>query len=1149
MAQTNRSAASFIISTNSYDTALCVIPPTICSGDIDRLRELYDKAFGKWPAHINLIYPFVAPDKLLQAQQQIKAHFDRNMDLNEPKTITLEETGLFKHRNNSTIFLQERQEPKNSCIQSLRSMALQALGQTPTTSNLHLTIGQSEDNTLSSQQFLVGKSRLIPVINFRIGALAILVRERASDSASTPHMKLWGVIDVARPDDAWRPNTPEPWIHQLPSSISSVDTPGEGDGIDFSLVDDSAFSREVQAGSTFHYDLQQDKWLLYRAIKHNSTGTRSVTISSYNVLIDSEYPPARDRDPLLVQKILSNEAKADILVLQEVSDDFLSYLLEKPEIRNRYPFTSHAPPNQPDIGPLSSLRNIVILSCWHFKWTFVPFHRRHKDKLISNQTVASISSMETAISDVGLVDAWAVAHVEAADEVMTDTPEELFEGENGATFDPKNNILAANTSGTSNGRPQRYDRVLVRSQETLRISKFNHFGLPEDVDGVQVVASDHFGVRAILKVLVDSEEHDALYDHAKRTSVQLIKAPSTLLDPTSLSSALEDHCMIPTADEIQQRQDAFTLLKQIVTNSSSGNDSVTSDIPMVIVSVGSYALGMWTSASDVDCLCIGTTSSKTFFKLARQRLLKAEDQNVRILRKVEASTGTMLELSVNGVSMDLQYCPAAQVVERWSEFRNLPSEDPIFNLSILALRKLKPYRDLLYIQRTLPSLPTFRLAYRCIKLWAVQRGIYSAKFGYLGGVHITLILSWVSKRIAHDFGPVTAADLVMSFFYHFAHFNWANDMMYDSFFHTKLPRYHRSTREPMVILGFHSPNSNIAHTSTIPGLRTLIKEAQAANKRLSDHSLTWEQFFGTSNDARSALGLGSGANDFLMAHGSYVKIDIQFWGRTLAKGKSLVGWVESRCLSLVVDLHKSLADLEVRIWPARFTDNDENNGNDYHGCYLIGLSRDSTTVGSTDHENKTLTKQTLNKVLDRFLTQLRTDEKNYDANTCWIDVTLARKNDVKSLRLDDRDWGDYVAHVEIDSDDEDDVGDLSDELVNIATRTIPQRPKPTATPVSTSKLRPASDILNRLRWDANLDPSDYIIGYEDRFLGAKEINLEKWKTEQTDEEFIPQHRILYFKKRGDEGVGEVMWERATRIDKIFGSGLGAGSASSLGNSG
>lgn len=122
--------------------------------------------------------------------------------------------------------------------------------------------------------------------------------------------------------------------------------------------------------------------------------------------------------------------------------------------------------------------------------------------------------------------------------------------------------------------------------------------------------------------------------------------------------------MFLTEEERSRRQAAFHLLSEVVIGGSHVGSSTAADIPLVVVTVGSHALGVDTSDSDIDCLCIGTISSKTFFKLARQRLQKAESQGIRILRKVEASTGTMLELSVGGVPMDLQYCPAARVIER-----------------------------------------------------------------------------------------------------------------------------------------------------------------------------------------------------------------------------------------------------------------------------------------------------------------------------------------------------------------------------------------------------------------------------------------------------------------------------------------------------
>ena len=252
----------------------------------------------------------------------------------------------------------------------------------------------------------------------------------------------------------------------------------------------------------------------------------------------------------------------------------------------------------------------------------------------------------------------------------------------------------------------------------------------------------------------------------------------------------------------------------------------------------------------------------------------------------------------------------------------------------------------------------------------------------------------------------------------------------------------------------------------------------------------------------------------------------------------------------LIDVHKAFPELDVRIWPARFTHSDSNTAaetKDYYGCYLIGLSRSTNATPTSDKEDRQLAKQSLQKIVDSFLDRLKGDEKNYDSSMSWIGASLARPADVKGMTLDDREWGDYAAETEPDSDDEEDPdSDIEDTDTLPIQRAVPQRPKPTATPLSASKLRPASDVLHRLRWDPSLDPAEYIIGYEDRFLGAQEISLEKWKTEQTDEEFIPQHRILYFKKRGGGGVtgetgsAEIVWERATRIDRIFWSGARAG---------
>lgn len=204
-----------------------------------------------------------------------------------------------------------------------------------------------------------------------------------------------------------------------------------------------------------------------------------------------------------------------------------------------------------------------------------------------------------------------------------------------------------------------------------------------------------------------------------------------------------------------------------------------------------------------------------------------------------------------------------------------------------------------YLQRTIPDLSAFRLAYRFIKTWARQRGIYSSKLGYFGGIHITLLLSRICKLSFRGTGAaVTASDLICTFFSHYAHFDWRTQMVFDPFFYRQPPRYHRSAREPMVILGIHSPKVNVAHTASLPSVKTLEQELKRADHLLSKVDVTWAELVGTA----AGVDAPSGATEFLESYSSYVKIDVQYWGMSSAKGKMLVGWLESRCVLLLVGM-------------------------------------------------------------------------------------------------------------------------------------------------------------------------------------------------------------------------------------------------------
>lgn len=773
----------------SYQTALCAIPHAHSCQDIDRLRALYDKAHGKWPAHINLIYPFVAIESLPQAIELIRSKLiDLDPDSGHRDIrLRLEKSDYFSHRHSDTIYIAPSENSGGQSLKQLRSAILEVFKQSDDTYRPHLTVGQSRAEDTISREYLLAKAKLLLPIEWWVEELVVLVRERSDEHDHTfGQMKIWGTIGLSGStafkverlsDFCDKPQTEEVWSDEEERRTFS------GCAADEDLLPHSFDARTdhmdacktstPQPGITYEFSTTAATWepvLASLPLPSKESMPNTLTISSYNVLFDSIYPPVRDRYALILRALLSESALADVLVLQEVSDDFLSHLLRQDAIRSRYPFTSHGPPEQPGIGPLVSLRNIVLLSRWKFSWEWVPFARRHKGAVvlmfetigkckdsaflplmvagvhltcgladgsiaakmtqlhtlvnhlsksyaenpwiiagdfnittsafaidaalkkesISLQTANTLSSLETMLSEARLSDSWFVARTETGETLRPGRSqmgfEDLYEGEQGATFDPTENPLAAEASGKgSNNRPQRYDRILVKGEDFLRVTGFNMFGFPEgssseesdgrakDQDVEPHCGSDHWGIRATLRIDPDSKEGGSDKIDVVFAPLQLKKAPLSLSDVSALKSCLIERSMFPTDEEVDKRKEVFTLVKSILQQSPSHRPGDTAEITrpivsMVVVPVGSYGLGVWSTSSDIDCLCVGSISAKTFFSLASQKLRKAADLGIRILRRVKANSGTMLELDVRGIKLDLQYCPATKIAERYVPF-------------------------------------------------------------------------------------------------------------------------------------------------------------------------------------------------------------------------------------------------------------------------------------------------------------------------------------------------------------------------------------------------------------------------------------------------------------------------------------------------
>lgn len=193
----------------------------------------------------------------------------------------------------------------------------------------------------------------------------------------------------------------------------------------------------------------------------------------------------------------------------------------------------------------------------------------------------------------------------------------------------------------------------------------------------------------------------------------------------------------------------------------------------------------------------------------------------------------------------------------------------------------------------------YRVAHLFIKAWAQSRGLYSAKFGLLGGIHITSLLVPVCKALANEPEAASTADILTSFFYHYSKFDWESGVVFDPFYHRDL-KYHRTFREPLCLLGWHGPSLNTASSASISTVNALASELTRAAALLSQDDMTWGKFLGLELSGTPSSLIEKGAADFLDSYRTYIKISARYWGSSQQKGRKYLGWLESRFISILV---------------------------------------------------------------------------------------------------------------------------------------------------------------------------------------------------------------------------------------------------------
>lgn len=434
---------------------------------------------------------------------------------------------------------------------------------------------------------------------------------------------------------------------------------------------------------------------LYPTVKHVEAGWEILenakpaclppkfSVATYNILNDPAFPPLSRIDQ--IQGVIK-DSNPDILCLQEVSDELLQLLLNSPIFSSTYIYSSRAP------GFIyENERNILILSKYSFTWSKLEIGGKHKPALLATFLEADSKALNlaaihltagrttsTIAQKTSELEAL-TAHIRAQESegdwiILGDTNwpsthpttplDALFEDvaseDPQATFDPNLNSLAAQTA-RHDRLPQRYDRIYLKKGSSLHPSSVLLFGK----EGV-VPPSDHWGLFVEFEPKTEKTGMGTL-----ATSDPYLTLPGTHLSAEELRAVCDAHQWVPSVDQEDKFSAALRATRNLFSSwpasiPSSTSTASTSMVKIRIEPVGSYALGVHTSDSDLDCLAVGNISAATFWGVARTRLRgqATQDGTVKLRRFVKDAIVQMMELEVDGIKVDLQYCAAARLVDQ-----------------------------------------------------------------------------------------------------------------------------------------------------------------------------------------------------------------------------------------------------------------------------------------------------------------------------------------------------------------------------------------------------------------------------------------------------------------------------------------------------
>ncbi|EIN08401.1 hypothetical protein PUNSTDRAFT_144010 [Punctularia strigosozonata HHB-11173 SS5] len=1062
-----------------FHTAVVVLPPESVQRTVNLLRSCNDKSFPRWTSHITMLFPFVDPSAL-----PVAAHMLREVSSATPFHLSLDHVEAFSQKEYDTVYLAPSSDTARH-IQNLWNKLSTVAGYKGRAFVPHLSLGQAQKQRHTDHQRKDEGPQRAPINFLREQGQALLVNSGGSIS--------WDVTTIF---------------------ILKKDHQGEGkmkvyDQIPLYGAQASSVSIAPESPLTFTCTPNGDWGSTLENTKTSSTAgdLQRLRLATYNVLHDPHHP-ATERFSLLERAIVSLSFN-DVLCLQEVPTDLLPRLLGSLIIKEQYTFCTHSP-----TSVMPNARNIVVLSSGRvpFAWKQISLGaNRHKNAAV---LTLNLNAQREAIAQTQRHLILAVVHFTAGSE-----PSQVQSREREASAlvsylrasHPSDDcVIAGDMNLKGEGLPKTMEDHFVDAW-TIASSTSSR--------GTDSGMTYEPARNGLASETTRSDQQAFRYDRICIRKGSRLKVHDLHVLNESSEEPASDHwpLMADLAWEEFPPAPAASIAPQEGTNTephhsaSYPSPNISDQLPLTpddveldafVKNRGGYPSEAQDGARTVAALLLqrvlaGSNSSSRFPSLASLNIPSLPlPSGVQIVTEVVGSRALDVDtaysdidiLAVGNLALNTFFELSKARIREWN---TICSAD-----EMIALKR--HVRD--------AAVQMMKLETRNVSV-DLQ---YAPAARVLGsGTHLIILLARIVTHDPDNARCKSGYALLKTFFDEYAEWSWEDNDVAIPHEGPEMTVYKRTAREPMAILSSQRPVINVATSASVPTVRVVQQEF----------------------------------------YRSYVQLELSFWGAGMRRIQALVGFVESRLVRLLLSLHAS--GNTTRLWPKPFMHKSERddrgqNQSSLRLFYYVGTATSSSFLSIVR--------------LQEF-EDMVTQSSYYNPEEAFVSVSVVER----ARHSEDLVLVSELSLADTEEDDDSDTvtnADVASPLGNVREPIAPgpheddfflRGTKPSKTKVhakdqvgsgtgdlrthpsegNKAKLRTSADVYNRLMWDPMVNAGDYVVGYEDRFLGYQEVALIGWKRDIEDEAFIPFHRVVRFRRKSDNVI---IWDRRSRIDRVFGSG-------------